>query len=224
VDVDKHTPFGIPSRCWLTDHPWYDIAADDSLEQGDFLTDVPVVVPPDDATLIDVAEGEHKHLELPVDRYDLVVLTQTCDLITKGYGNVLCCQRIGLANFLSEQPELNRKELVRFLEQLRLNRRIGFYLLPPWPDRELDDYQVIDFRNTISLPIGYARYISQRSLLRLRLKPPYREHMAQAFAYTYMRVALEADVRKEDLEENRDYLPKLEDQTATLRGSRAEQS
>lgn len=208
----------------MHDHPWYENATDDAPEQGDFLTDVSVVLPPDDAMLIDVAEGERQNLELPIDRYSLVVLTQTCDLVTKGYGTVLCCQRLGLANFLSEQPELNRKELVRFLDFLRLNRRVGFYLLPPWRDQGLGDYQVVDFRNTISLPIGYVRYLNQRPLPRLRLKSPYREHMAQAFAFTYMRVALEADLKREDLEENRDYLQKLQEQIAILRDYRADQS
>ena len=203
----------------MADHLWYVAAPGTPLEQGDLLSDVPVVLPPDDATLIDVAEGERKDAALPVDRFDLLVLTQTCDLVTKGYGTVLCCQRTGLAAFLSQQQEMNRRELVRFLEQLRLNRRIGFYLLPPWPDQGIDDYQVVDFRNTISLPKGYVQYVAARPLPRLRLKSPYREHLAQAFAFTYMRVALDADVKKEELEENRDFLQKLLERVVRLRES-----
>jgi len=47
--------------------------------------------------------------------------------------------------------------------------------------------------------------------------------VAQAFAFTYMRVALDADLKKEDLEENGDYLQKLQEQTATLRDHGASQ-
>jgi len=51
----------------------------------------------------------------------------------------------------------------------------------------------VDFRRLYSLPIAYVRH-KLEAALHLRLLPPYREHLSQAFARNFMRVGLPVDI------------------------------
>jgi hypothetical protein len=55
------------------------------------------------------------------------------------------------------------------------------------------DVCVVDFRRVYSLPVAFVR---RRASLgnRLRLMPPYREHLSQSFARFFMRVGLPIDI------------------------------
>lgn len=57
-------------------YPWYQLVADDSLEQGDLFEQCPVFFPPEEIaeTLSDVAEFRW-------EERDIIVMAQTCDLI-----------------------------------------------------------------------------------------------------------------------------------------------
>ena len=59
-----------------------------------------------------------------------------------------------------------------------------------------DDYLVVDFRSVFSVPINYLSAKAKSQEKRLRLKPPFREHLSQAFARFFMRVGLPADIPK----------------------------
>ncbi|HET6574322.1 MAG TPA: hypothetical protein VFG68_12000 [Fimbriiglobus sp.] len=54
--------------------------------------------------------------------------------------------------------------------------------------------RVVDVRQLFSLPIGFVRKRVGLAGHRLRLLPPYREHLAQAFARYFMRVGLPIDI------------------------------
>jgi hypothetical protein len=56
------------------------------------------------------------------------------------------------------------------------------------------DVSVVDFRRVYSLPLDYFREFAARAGDRVRLLPPYREHIAQAFARFFMRVGLPVDI------------------------------
>ena len=55
------------------------------------------------------------------------------------------------------------------------------------------DYSVVDFRRVHSLPLDFVRRIASELGERIRLLPPYREHLSQAFARFFMRVGLPDD-------------------------------
>jgi len=46
-----------------------------------------------------------------------------------------------------------------------------------------------------SIPLAFVRQRAARADDRLRLLPPYREHLSQAFARYFMRVGLPQDIR-----------------------------
>jgi hypothetical protein len=80
-------------------------------------------------------------------------------------------------------------------EGLQRGHHPGYHLLNgcdlPGMNRPL---QVVDFRTVFSLPLAYTQELAVAAGPRIRLRPPYREHLAQAFARFYMRVGLPVDL------------------------------
>ena len=60
-----------------------------------------------------------------------------------------------------------------------------------------EDYYIINFKDIFSIPIELAESIAQKNGKRLRLCPPYREHLSQAFARYFMRVGLPINIHME---------------------------
>ena len=56
------------------------------------------------------------------------------------------------------------------------------------------ELRVVDFRRVYSLPLTFVCQVAARTGQRLRLLPPYREHLSQAFARDFMRVGLPQDI------------------------------
>ena len=56
------------------------------------------------------------------------------------------------------------------------------------------DFLVCEFRSLFAVNISTLKSLAAAQSPRLRLLPPYREHLAQAFARFFMRVGLPVDV------------------------------
>jgi hypothetical protein len=57
-------------------------------------------------------------------------------------------------------------------------------------------HQVVDFHEVLSLPVGFlTSWVRASGAPRLRLRPPYREHVSQSFARFFMRVGLPIDIK-----------------------------
>jgi hypothetical protein len=56
------------------------------------------------------------------------------------------------------------------------------------------EYQVVDLTKIFSITYGYVRKFIADNDSRIRLLPPYREHLAQSFARRFMRVGLPIDL------------------------------
>ncbi|MCS6860043.1 MAG: hypothetical protein NZT92_06970 [Abditibacteriales bacterium] len=56
------------------------------------------------------------------------------------------------------------------------------------------EIRVVDFRRVYTLPKAFVRNFAAAQGKRLRPLPPYREHLAQAFARFFMRVGLPVDI------------------------------
>jgi hypothetical protein len=81
------------------------------------------------------------------------------------------------------------------MEEARRGNLPGFHVLGECalPDfyREV---RVVDFRRVYSLPLPFVRKLITETEKRIRLLPPYREQLAQAFARYFMRVGLPTDI------------------------------
>jgi NADPH:quinone reductase-like Zn-dependent oxidoreductase len=63
------------------------------------------------------------------------------------------------------------------------------------PDVLSIPHQVVDFHEVFSLPLDFlTAWVQAKGEPRLRLRPPYREHLSQAFARFFMRVGLPDDI------------------------------
>lgn len=172
-------------------YPWYELVEDDSLQQGDILLTCPVyALPPE------TADPSVLQSEVVVYEEDVIVLTQSCDLMIRQDGrcnvdDVILC-RLYLRDKFRDHADLGKAE---FWENVRKGRYPAYHVLNRC---ELDgvflDYMLVDFRKVFTLPVELTRQIARRNRPRVRLLPPYREHLAQAFARFFMRVGLPVDV------------------------------
>ncbi|MEX0717971.1 MAG: hypothetical protein WD066_15360 [Planctomycetaceae bacterium] len=177
------------------EYPWYAVVAGDTIEQGDLLLDFDVFVPGSDGS------PEALELEGELKTFDLVVMTQTCDI---GHGKVrslLLCPWWELWRFIEAAKERGEKNWGRDQrEALRRGNLPGYHLLD---SASFDDLRiglgVVDFHEVYTAPTDRVREFAKQAVKRLRLCPPYREHLAQAFARFFMRVGLPADIPAERL-------------------------
>lgn len=160
-------------------YPWYGVASGQDLEQGDFLRACPLYRP--------TADQEVERLES-----DVVVLSQSCDLANDKLEIVQVCPIFPLDELAASAERFRSK---RGLEELRRGHLPGFHLLSRCglPGHE-SGFWVCDFRSQFGVHIAVARTLAAVQSPRVRLLPPYREHLAQAFARFYMRVGLPVDV------------------------------
>jgi hypothetical protein len=57
-----------------------------------------------------------------------------------------------------------------------------------------EDYLIVDFKNVYGIHRTTLEEIIKNMDKRIRLLPPYREHLSQAFARYFMRVGLPQDI------------------------------
>jgi hypothetical protein len=156
------------------------------LAQGDHLPNC--LVP----TLPDEFKGAGEPIEIVTREYDLIVVTQSCDLANMKTGLVALCPIYSLPEFEAVNPQFRKKGA---WEEVRKGRREGLHLLAspinPSTSREA---LVVNFREIHSLPIGYLLAQAASINPRWRLQSPFLEHFSQAFARFFMRVGLPSTI------------------------------
>lgn len=174
-------------------YPWYEkIPQSDQIEQGDLIYNCPIIKPPPSITLGEIPEVE-------VDLIDSVILSQSCDLVNGKVNIVLVCPFYKLEVFLENLPDdqQTRKAKKKNVQELKKGNFPSYHLLNKSTDHGLDDYLVVDFKNVYGIHVDNLRHVAAGLGERVRLLPPYREHLSQAFARYFMRVGLPQDLRVE---------------------------
>lgn len=176
-------------------YEWYEkIAQFDSFEQGDFFDDIPIIVP----SRWDVDENAgNPALQALAERHNLVLMTQSCDLIKYNESDqVLLCPRL---DYVKAKEKQRSFEGTNGWRNLVAGRIVGAHILNKSTiEGHRFDYQIVDMRRVFSLPIEFLKgYSRSHAASRIRLLPPYREHLAQAFARQFMRVGLPIDLPRE---------------------------
>lgn len=167
-------------------YPWYVIVFEgDDVKQGDILQSCPVFLPPDN-----FAEKDTKDWNFRWEERDVVVMSHSCDLDKERpkLTDVLLCavwKRSEMPHNISSPDGM---------ENIRKGRFPGFHLLAectlPGSEREVS---AVDFRRLYSVPLTFFRKRAAAKR-RIRLLPPYREYLSQAFARYFMRVGLPLDI------------------------------
>jgi hypothetical protein len=168
----------------MKDYPWYEVVSgEDELMQGDFIKDCPVVIPPSEIS---------DDIKVRIINYDVVIMSQSCDLVQRKLDLVLVCPVWSLNEFEKKSDFFKSK---KGKEALRQGNVPGYHLLNKCEiDGFQTDYLVVDFRNVYSVPFDFIVGLAKGRGKRLRLLPPYREHLSQAFARFFMRVGLPVDI------------------------------
>jgi len=172
------------------DFIWYKkIVNSNKIEQGDLIIDCPIIIPPSK-----IEEGDEPEIEIKL--INSIILSQSCDLANNKIEIVLVCPYYPLKVFIENTPEdqQTKKAVTKNIDNLRKGHLAGYHLLNKFNDLGIGDYIVVDFRNVYGVEINNLKDIAEKQGDRIRLLPPYREHLSQAFARYFMRVGLPQDI------------------------------
>jgi hypothetical protein len=170
------------------EYPWFQIVRGADLEQGDILESCPVFLP-----RADEPSAEPDTIFFDEELRDVIVTSQSCDLVAgrEKITEVLLCPVWHRAQLVAPHYLASSKGL----EEARRGILPGFHVLAASGvlgfEREV---RIVDFRRVYSLPVPFVRRQAEGSGERLRLLPPYREHLSQAFARFFMRVGLPVNI------------------------------
>ena len=173
------------------EYPWFQLVEGDNLEQGDILEQYPVFSPPADLPH-DFDTEDVQEPDFDYEHLDLVIMTQSCDLAQGKVPEVLLCP-------VWKRSDYDEGEFAKASgwEAARKGRYPAYHVLHrcdlPGFERE---HRVVDFRHVYTLPFQFVQARARSNGPRIRLMPPYREHLAQAFARFFMRVGLPVDIPK----------------------------
>lgn len=162
-----------------SDYPWYELVDQSAvLQQGDILTGCRMPEIPTDAPSAAVEGTLYPRV---------LVLTQSCDFAKpNGVERVMLCPLVEARELVSASANQGSTK-----QNLNRGRLVAHSLLSPCLLTGVAfPHLATDFASAFSVPVGYAQEIAQAAGARVRMLPPYREHVAQAFGMFYMRIGL----------------------------------
>ncbi len=137
-------------------YPWYSVVSGGGLEQGDVLMDCPVLLVPPDVLR---QEGERNVI---IERQNVIVLTQSCDLAirkdgTCGVDDVILAA-IHFRHELNADPRFKKKEE---WENARKGKFPSYHVLNKCDiaGHKLD-FMLVDLRKVFSLSVDAVREIA----------------------------------------------------------------
>ncbi len=171
----------------MSEYPWYEKVSDSgNILQGDIINSCPIYIPPAKS------EIKKKKIKIKARLYTTIVMSQSCDLEYGRIKLVLVCPIHNLSlfgekstNFASDKGK----------ENLRRGNNPGYHLLDECGIKDFEfELKVVDFRSVYGVPIETLFERIKEEKERIRLLPPYREHLSQAFARFFMRVGLPSNI------------------------------
>ncbi|GEM_PF-111195 len=177
-----------------TNYPWYQIVNGNDLAQGDILLEFPVFEIPKNY-LDNVDTG---NVQMIINYQNLIVMTQSCDLVIRRDGkskidHVLLCP-IYFKKDLAQHSIYSKSSE---WENARQGKHLGFHVLNCCNLEDHNyDFILVDLKRNYSINFAVLADFVSRQQSRVRLLPPYREHLSQAFARSFMRVGLPVDIPK----------------------------
>jgi hypothetical protein len=157
------------------------------LSQGDILDACPIFGLETQATIVNLEAAPARWRER------VVVLTQACDLAQKKSTKVLVAL-VHSAQVLIEKGVLKGPTI---RDQVRRGLVYGWYFLPTAPSPIQLPESIVDLHDLHTVPHAILEFLIADGKRVCQLLPPYREHLAQHFAVTYMRIGLPAPYETE---------------------------
>lgn len=175
-----------------TDYPWYIEVNGGELQQGDILRDYPVFYPEPFEIPDNLESDEMPVLDGGFIKTDVLVVSQSCDLVNNKVDTVILCPLHCLNNIKATFGE-SEKAIRKRSEDIRQGKEPGFHMIGGDTDLGLE-ISIVEFRRILTTPKPTLLDFANKAGDRVRLLPPYREHLSQAFARYFMRVGLPEDI------------------------------
>ena len=187
---------------------WYELVkASTKLTQGDIIFNCPIITWKPETPQLQTTETEIEILKASVDaiQADVVVMSQACDLENEKVSNIILCPHLCLSVYRKDWEEAMKaggqnpteKAWKRLCDDIRDGYMWNLTMLNNGAIKneavgEMNiEHRIVDFHDVYTIPRNFIESVlEQRSHPRLRLLPPYREHLSQAFARFFMRVGL----------------------------------
>lgn len=132
-------------------------------------------------------------------------MTQACDLEQGKIQYVILCPHYAM-NVHREQWETEKRQRLQnptdkawntYMEDMRQGKIWSLSMLDDYNGDDIQmNIRIVDFREVFSLPRSFLEGWLSHQDKRLRLLPPYREHLSQAFARFFMRIGLPIDISR----------------------------
>ncbi len=172
---------------------WYEIVEGEDLMQGDILEDCPVFYPP--KAMKWPVDLESEPPEFGYGLQKVIIMSQSCDLEQNQKSDI---QLVFLCPIwsISESSKVNQFLASSFgKEECRRGHMTGYHMIDQSNHDLLNqEISIVSFREVWSLPLDFIRNMAKNMGKRPRLRSPYREHLAQAFARYFMRVGLPVNI------------------------------
>jgi len=181
---------------------WYScVEAQTPLTQGDLISDCPVIAWASGPLNFSASEGAESLKAATIAiRADVVVMTQACDLENNKVDNVILCPHSSVSDYRkaweddmkTRHQNPSKKAWAKFFEDIRDGFVWNLTILNAGESGDLKiEHRVVDFHDVYTIPRSFLEsLLKQRGRPRLRLNPPYQEHLSQALARFFMRVGL----------------------------------
>lgn len=175
------------------DYPWFELQENcEDITQGDIIKEclVPVLKEYD-------ITKEGQNVKAEILKIDGIVLTQACDITNKKVDNIILCAITSKTDYENRLKEVGKseKDIKKSIEGIIKGQQHAYHIINEYKTEDFSqDYYIISFKDVYSVPVDVARCLAKRNGKRLRLCPPYREHLSQAFARYFMRVGLPINI------------------------------
>lgn len=173
---------------------WYAVTPGSELLQGDLLSDCPM---PRVLGLEQWPLREGQPLEVDIAQEDVVMVSQSCDLANAKMHDVVLAQgldwSVACRKLLRQGHTCARSRNVR--RAFVAGNIPSLSLFHKRDSAPTIGWSIVDFHRLFVLPKPVVMAVARAAGPRLRLRSPYREHVAQALARSCMRVGLPHDAQ-----------------------------
>lgn len=179
-------------------YDWYDLVTDpNSFEQGDIFIDFPLLIPTSET----LTGKEAQLVDVKIEEHDVILMTHSCDLLDlPENGFVLLCD---LWSFEQAYGDLSLSKKRDKWKSLIRGQIVHSHILGKCEiENHYSDYMIVTLNTVFTTPFSLLKEFAHKQASRVRLLPPYREHLSQAFARQFMRVGLPSDLPRSYPENN----------------------
>jgi hypothetical protein len=180
-------------------YDWYSLVPNDEpVTQGDIICDCPVVEIS--------AKQESPYIQGNLIRLRFgIVMTQACDLEHGKVDNLTVCELVPLIDLLNASSNLkyqanfkdiNKQRKQSIVKEFKQGHVLNHHLLNNYESESMDfSYHTVSLKETFTVPVATLNnLLTAQGGQRLRLLPPYREQLGQAYARVFMRVGYPIDL------------------------------